>query len=263
MDQLHPSAEALIQRVLAAGKPFDWVAEFRAVAELDRLAREQDGPPARDLPALLDTAITVGNVSLKRLSWSGVEWYNDTALTWWRDNPRVREVALVWAHAYSRDPAAIREVLTGEGRARRRILAFGWSLTAPWEALQAAVDVLLPVGYKSERGEAGAARPRDSILASLVSHTGLDESYWLFSTSYDHVVDTLREIAEKSFADQARMAALLGVRLSEPDDAWSVQAFNRFRMASKKFVDRHGVDTSAKGRRNRKKAAQALETEAV
>lgn len=242
MTNLHPSVETLVRRVIADRKKFDWFAEFDAIAELNRLAHEQEAPPGRDLPAHLDTPLVVGNVSLRRLSWSGVEWFNTSAIPMWREKPQVREIALAWAHSHSRDPAAMSEMVArGETSARRRLTVWAWGLTASWEAIQAAIDVLLPASRSRAPGEPGAQLSRDSVLSLLVTKTGLPDKHWLFEVSYERVCDVLREIRESTWADQARMAALLGKRISEPDDSWAVQAFIRFSDASKAFLDKHGV----------------------
>lgn len=259
MDQLHPSVEALIRRVIDAGKPFDWFAEYQPVAELNRLAHEQDAPPGRHLVDLLDAPIAVGNTSLKRLSWAAIEWYNDTARVWWKDHYAMRDLALAWAHAHGRSATAIQDAASSEARMRRTIRSWASGLTAPWEAIQAAVDALLPMPSSSPTDASGgeqAARSRHSVLAHLVASTGMPDTHWLYDVAYEHVVDVLRELAEASFAAQAHQAALLGVRLNEPEDSWSFQAFIRFRNASKAFMDRHGVDTSSKARQ-KKKAEQA------
>jgi len=264
MDQLHPSVEALIRRVIAAGKPFDWLAEYNAVSELNRLAHEQDAPPGRDLTELLDAPITVGNVTLSRLSWAGVEWYNEIARLWWREDPAMRDLALAWLHANSRSAVVLGDAASGERRVRGMIRAWARALTAPWEAIQAAVDALLPPSKQSQSTgspDDGPARGRHSVLAHLVASTGLAASHWLYDVPYERVVDVLRELAESSFEQQANQAALLGVRLSDPEGSWSFRAFIRYRNAAKAFMDRHGVDTSSKARKKKALAVQSLESE--
>ncbi|HMO03894.1 MAG TPA: hypothetical protein PKC67_02595 [Kiritimatiellia bacterium] len=255
MDQLHPSVEALIRRVIDADKPFDWFFEYHHVAELNRLAHEQDAPPGRQLVDLLDAPIVVGNTSLRRLSWAAIEWYNDLARIWWGDNASMRDLALAWAHAFSRSAIVIQQASSGEARTRRTIRSWANGLSAPWEAIQAAIDALLPRRSYPPIEASGVTLPasaQHSVLAHLVGSTGMPDTYWLYDVAYEHVVDVLRDLAESSFEAQAHQAALLGVRLSEPEDSWSFQAFIRFRNASRAFMDRHGVDTSSKARQKRK-----------
>jgi hypothetical protein len=243
--ELHPAAQRVVRRVLASGRPFDWVEHFGTVATLDRLAREQDAPPGGELPALLDTPLRVGDVTFRRMSLAAIEWYNQCACAWWADNPALREQALAWCHAVGRNHADLGAGVWTEREARRAVRRWALGLRAPWAAVQAVVQALLPAKRPADSTpESGASATGDTrgMLARLVAGTGLSEEHWLFAVPGEAAIAALRELAATSYEQQATMAALLGVSLREPDTSWAVQSFMRFRAAAKAFLEQFGVE---------------------
>lgn len=243
MTEMHPSAARVVDLIASAGKVIDWVGDFQLLADLDRLAREQDAPPSSEHAALLDTPMTVGRVTLHRLSLGAVHWYQHIAKVWWGDDKDMLNMALVWAHAHSRDPDAIEKMSINQRGAKWALKAWALTRGVPWEAMMAAVDALLPPRSQKVDGQESDGQANTmSLVARLVSQTGLPETYWLYGCSNEHVVAAIREVAEKSHRDQARMAALLGVRLSDAEESWAVQSFIRFRHASRKLLAKYEVE---------------------
>lgn len=255
MRELHPSAQGVLSRVLAAKEEFDWFAEFGAVAELDRLARAMDGRQGRELAEHLDTPIRVGNVTFYRLSWAAADWYDDCALAWWRDQPFLLAKALGWAHAHARDPQAIREASASRTRAKVIVLYWAAGVAAPFMAVDAAVRALLPqTAARTGDRKSGDGR---SLLAYLTTRTGLPQEHWLYKVSFDHVCDCLRELSESSLDDQAQVAAMLGKKIESAAESYYGIAWLAFREAAKVFLERHGVPW------DRKKTGQQDEAEAA
>lgn len=236
---MHVAARRVVERAVASGAKVDPVAHFDAIAALDAAARGmQAGSGARI--DLLDAPARAGNAVLRRLSWNALEWYETRARRWF-ERPML-DLALAWAMAHSRSPAAFRQA-SEPRRALRAVERWARGLTCSFEALLAATDSLLPdphgePGNKTEGGEPAAEVLPDYLsacgpmLLRLMQETRLSPDELLWKLPVDHLL-AVRD-AIRSQDDAERRAAEPGA--ARDPQSPEVLAFVRFRKASDAFL---------------------------
>jgi hypothetical protein len=246
---MHILAKRVVKSAIAAGAEIDPVEHFDAIARLDRLARAQE-PGAAARIDLVDAPVRAGNASLRRLSWGALEWYETRARRWF-SRPML-DLALAWAMAHGRRPAAIRAASDPE-RAARAVTRWAKQLTCSFEALLAAADSLLPEPKdeepKAERPESEKQGAEDGepplpgsacgpMLLRLMRETGMSEPDLLWRLPEDHLLALWEAVRAQDAADR---------RAADPDgprdpNSPEVLAFVRFRRASKEFLAAVGAD---------------------
>jgi hypothetical protein len=141
MTALHELTIKAIRRAQAQGGIVDPVEDWSAIAGLDRLARAATEMEPEDKLLFLDLPVTVGNISLYRLSWGASDWLTELAMEWFQDEPSMLDRAVVFAHVYSRDPSFLR-TYSDIGSARAEIMRWSRECSASIESMVAAVDRL-------------------------------------------------------------------------------------------------------------------------
>jgi hypothetical protein len=141
MTALHELTIKAIRRAQAQGGIVDPVEDWTAIAELDRLARAATEMAPEDKLLFLDLPVTVGNISLYRLSWGASDWLTELAMDWFQEEPSMLDRAVVFAHVFARDPSKFRthsDITT----ARKGITQWSRECSASIESMVAAVDRL-------------------------------------------------------------------------------------------------------------------------
>lgn len=188
------------------------------VFALDKLAEEIGAANTSDDLATLNLPVTVGNVSLYRPTYGALIWLDDVAGRLFGGDARLMDCALLYALAFSNRPEKFAE-LNG-WRAAFMVKFFAARITASTEELRAAIETLMPRAAKSggaqSNEDAGAGRAaRGLTLALTAAFPGTTPQYWLWTASYEEMIDALNFIGERN-AEEA--SAISGSKQSYTSD---------------------------------------------
>jgi len=141
MSALHELTIKAIRRAQQQGGIVDPVEDWAAIAELDRLARAATELQPEDRLLFLNLPVTIGNVSLYRLSWGASDWLTELAMVWFKDEPTMLDRAIAFAYVHSRNPSIFHRCSDSQ-TAKAEIIRWSCECSAPIEALLKAVDIL-------------------------------------------------------------------------------------------------------------------------
>jgi hypothetical protein len=228
---MHIMAQRVVDQVRAAGAALDAVAHFDDLDRLNRAALALAEPPAWQRVAALDWPLTVGNATLRRLSWAGWEWVEERARAWFAADPAFFDFSLAWAMAHAGDPGAF-EAASTPWAARRLVRRWLRGLTCSTEALMAAASSLLPETEGTEHGKRKKAKAFGPglVLARLMQEFGGDAEWWMWRAPLETVRGALALLEEQNAAARREGA--------DGPAAWEHAAFRAWLAEVKAFQEK-------------------------
>lgn len=241
---MHDRAVAALTRLAAAGLVPRLPDDFDELAELDRLARSIENPPAsREFRALLRPVLHVGGIQLRRMSLGAALFHDDVLLQWELDELD-HFLSTAYLMAEGRNEAAV----WGEHSASRaawiaHVHAWGRRiLPLSVEELHEAVGEFLAVDRDLM---AAARRPRPAgtipdygrIIEELSAVHGQPPRHWV----WDEDQGTVKMLFEHS-RDRRRRES--GETATDPESHFA-KTLHRFYLAEKEL--RFKIEQRAKG----------------
>jgi hypothetical protein len=230
---LHPKAERIVRRALSVG-PVDPVTDFAAIAELDRLAREQFEPRPEERLVFLDLPVIVADVHLYRLSWGALDWLCECGLPWFSKDQRFYARVEVWAFAHARSPDVFRAASSPQA-ARAAVTTWSRNVRAPFADLIRAADAMLgePKGGGTSTADPNA--PAAPLLRELMGEYGHDLDYWIWGLSAEALKSIIEAHCRRRDAQNAAASAA-AYRPPAPSEAEAERTLE-FQRAARAFVD--------------------------
>lgn len=239
--KLHPLVQRTIHRARAAGAQVDIVDDFADIAHLNTLAAALDHPDLETRLSILHSPVTVGDVTLRRLSVAAEEWLAEHRD--WFTSSRMETLALAYVMSHK-----AHDVLSLGGRVEAWARIRAWSLTvrASFDALAEGVAALLLARAPEtpESAKPGKDTPEaetagcGALVALLVREYGHTVDYWLFEAP----ADLARYLIEGDFLprrraeEQAYRSA--STKISAPKLTYQAVAHRRFVEASQAWLSR-------------------------
>ena len=155
--------------------------------------------------AALDLPVDIGDVKLWRLTMAGCEWLTQIERDWFAGDPRMMEIAVVWACAHGRDRAAFAE-LGGRFKTAFKLAAWARWQNVAWQALAATVKALLP--KQSAPADTEPAQLDDDagaylggVLGALIENFGQTADYWLWDVPQETALALLARLGARAEAE--------------------------------------------------------------
>jgi hypothetical protein len=157
---------ALIE-LKSEGVTLDPIADLDHILVLDRLARQMMAPPSAGEAALFSPAITVGNVTLRRLSLGARVWLAEVVAEWYANEPRQSDLAHLYAMAHSDRPETLWAVQHDRAAMDRAIAAWSRTVTASMNAM---IDAAARLHATRGEPDASTRGPGDYRAALGILH---------------------------------------------------------------------------------------------
>jgi hypothetical protein len=227
---MHPLARVAVDRVRRrVGDRFDFYASFDWLRKLDDLARLIDSPPAADRAAALDAPVVVAGVAFHRLSFAAGELIGERFSLF---RGREYDMAVAWASAHARDPAAIRRMYgLHAAEAAREVRRWARRVRASYEAVVTAVRNLVGTDIAdTPAADVGFG----SIVSLLVAEYGQDAEYWTFAPVAE-IEQRLIDRAIRSDHERREVARASKQAIAPDPDSYTARAQIRFNKAAQEF----------------------------
>lgn len=246
---MHLLTKQLLGELAHNGLPVVLTEDLDDLIDLDRLAHAQSEPEPTVALDLLDIPLEVHGIRFWRLSWYAIQWYDNRALPWWRDNDGMLLIALAWAMAHARDPEPF-DNMGSEKQAALIIKLWARKLRGCVDQVALVVQTLQPTTSslktlthkwasksKAKRTDSIAAPYADSIvLARLKQEFGGTDADWLFCP-YDRVMGAF-DLLAKQDEDMRKAEAKAKDAAIVTASKWAVESFVAFREAAKAFKEK-------------------------
>lgn len=213
--------------------------DFDDLVALNELSRRVSNPASLlDDVDLIDGSVTIGNVTLMRMSEGASIWLKDVALPLFDGEVKTSDLLIAYAMAEGRDPRN-RPLPEGRKEIARKLKAWRKTVGVSYEALMSVVLCFMGAGKinpftlvpetSAKVNEDFAHAP---IVAALVKEYGENEDYWLFGVSKEKMLNYVDDLMTRR---RNEWRASLGPKSSNkvhPDEA---NAYKLFKLAVNAF----------------------------
>jgi len=173
------------------GITLDPVDDLHHILALDRLSRRMTDVQVTGEAGVFSPSITVGNVTLHRLSLGAQQWLFDTVEDWYPENKSAQDMAYLFAMAHSDRPEALWSIQHSRVDTEKAIRAWKRGVNVPVSELRAAARRL--------QGEAKREEPLSTGPHALKAAMGILNRW-------------------KKLPDDYRLAAELELMAAEDED---------------------------------------------
>lgn len=188
---MHPLCESSLKVMQEAGAKFDPVSDFDDIAELNRLASGvTNGQTAKYWAASLEPAITVGNITLRRLSIGAEEWL-DRAQDWFDDD----HFLFLIGFAMSSTPDQLSTAWDADS-AKKAVRQWRRNAKCSRRSLVRAVERFKIAEDASQQLEADVNTPVDNgwLIELLCKEYGETPDYWIWQCPGDQITMLARNM---------------------------------------------------------------------